>query len=146
VSSRYGLICLNHDPAIVIGGPESGILPDIETIAADPAAHGLPDHAHCELLIGRWSAALIEIGCPRQHWTTTDARVHYPFHSRGTEWIDVYWLHLLATVAARSATVMDDGLALAVKSAPGCWNARRALRLSSLLLTHTSREWSAKEG
>lgn len=92
MSSTYNLICLSHDPALILhtewhsggGGRE---------IAAeqlrDPAA-GCDEvrlHADCDLVIGRYSYPLVEVG-------------YLPDRRYGhVQWVDADWLRLLAHLA-----------------------------------------------
>ncbi|HZX38205.1 MAG TPA: hypothetical protein VFF37_07750 [Streptomyces sp.] len=92
MSSTYRILCLSHDPALVEHGeyrtPE----------AAETAIHnGIPEHQSCDLMIGRYSAPLIELGCPRSSDQPKALRpgVLRCYHG-GTVWTDTEWLVLLA--------------------------------------------------
>lgn len=101
MSSTYGVLCLSHDPAITAaydyGSHEN---------AAQAIAEGIEDHEHCDLLIGRYSAALVEAGCPRSKDQPANLRCCHG----GTVWADADVLRLLAAAyqsqdeAVRSAT------------------------------------------
>jgi hypothetical protein len=93
VSSTYYILCLSHDPAITVNDP--GYNRPEEAEAAITA--GINDHADCDLVIGRYSYPLVELGCP--------AALGRPKHLRpsvvtcyhgGTMWIDRDWLWILA--------------------------------------------------
>lgn len=92
MSSTYRILCLSHDPAITAGddynSPEA---------AAAAIAAGVDEHPHCDLLIGRYSYPLIEVGCPP---TTRPARPGQRgcYAHATTEWVDVAWLRILAAV------------------------------------------------
>lgn len=116
MSSTYRLLCLSHDPAIC-AGPEFGsnsAEDELNRAAETP-------HADCDLLIGRWSGALVEIGCPPRHASTMHNRI---------EWVDVRWLRLL-TGAIHSADTRL--LALAEPCMRTCWTTQRLHRLRELL-------------
>lgn len=126
MSSTYRVLCLNHDPAIVIdrdwnNGPEA------LDAACNPDRHEvLEAHVGCDLLVGCWSGSLCEIGCPPKDFSAARCG-----HRRET-WIDVEWLRLLA------AALDADGPALQ-KAVEGvtrpyrCWTRQRVQQLRSVL-------------
>jgi hypothetical protein len=90
VSSTYIVLCLAHDPALVVA---SGIH-TADAVLADLAA-GIAGHETCDLLIGRVSGALVELGCPPTHMQHPDNK---PCHDHAdTHWTHVDVLRLLAT-------------------------------------------------
>lgn len=123
VSSTYRIICLSHDPALVVEEPEWQGMPD----ALAGLAAGLPGHPSCELLVGRFSYPLVEVCCPRQH---SNGPLHRGFHPHSDEWVDASWLRLVllagADVAGRS------------RLRP-CWTYERAHRLRAELLDEAER-------
>ena len=91
MSSVYRVLCLSHDPATIAGEY------DRPEAAADAITEGVDDHPRCDLLIGRYSYPLIEVGCPP---FTGDVRAgqHRCYPHSVTEWADVAWLRILAAV------------------------------------------------
>jgi hypothetical protein len=89
VSSNYRILCLSHDPAIVAGDFTSAEAAEAEI------AVGLNEHPQCDLLIGRYSYPLVEVGCPPTTGIKRSGQ-HYCFPHAMTKWVDVAWLRLLA--------------------------------------------------
>lgn len=128
MSSDYHVLCLSHDPAIIVttDGLEFHSPHDALAAAAEPARHErLADHVGCDLLVGRYSAPLIEAacpggkGCPRSH--------------RSGDWIAAGWLRLLHAAYTRGDDV--TGLRL-----PLCWTRDRVLRLGPELGIEPARQ------
>lgn len=113
MSSDYHLLCLDHEPALVIPGHEYDNPFAAIQVAADPMAWDTGGHGSCDLLVGRYSASLAEIACPR-------CETHGP---RADTWIEVGWLRLLHAAYSRG----DD---LSGYRLPRCWTRVRVLRLS----------------
>ncbi|MEV0831462.1 MULTISPECIES: hypothetical protein [Streptosporangiaceae] len=92
MSSIYRVLCLSHDPAITTEAeyarPESAVA---------AIASGIDGHPDCDLLIGRYSYPLIEVGCPPTTGPERAAR-HRCYPHSVTEWADVAWLRILAAV------------------------------------------------
>jgi hypothetical protein len=120
MSSTYRILCLSHDPAIVIdeglefhsdvGGRER---------AVDAVLNGVKGHEGCDLLIGRYSYPLVEVGCAKGAGC----------HHSGTRWINSEWLRLLHAVGEAHA---DERLKKAYAKAQrlhGCWTDQRLDRL-----------------
>lgn len=112
MSSIYRIICLSHDPAIVTDLEwDSGVN---GLAAAEHAAKAAPGHERCDVLIGRYSYPLVEVGCPcSKH--------------RDVLWVDSGWLRLLAlSQDAPKGTPLRE----AAENAPmvWCWSPAR-LRL-----------------
>ena len=126
MSSDYEGICLDHDPPIVTWG-------DYRTAEqAITEARRPGSHPHCDLLVGRWSGALIEIGCPGQTWQ--DKRPHPGWH-RDTKWVDVQWLRLTIAAldlpdAVRAGHRISDALTEAMRH---CWQEHRVRRLRTVV-------------
>jgi hypothetical protein len=125
VSSTYSVLCLSHDPAIVVhdaGYQQPG---QAETAIRE----GIADHIDCDLMIGRYSYPLIEIGCPRtfDRPETLRGTVLRCCHG-STQWVDKDWL-LLLTAAYQS----DDPLVrqAVADGHHGClpWERLRRLRV-----------------
>lgn len=105
MSSVYRILCLSHDPAIAFGGVEER---GVEWNAPEPALEAIryrnngaaEAHPHCDLIVGRYSAPLIEVCCPA-------GRSNDPHHGsshRGDLWIDASWLRLLALAKPEHVT------------------------------------------
>ncbi|MFD3740460.1 hypothetical protein [Streptomyces sp. NPDC058629] len=117
MSSTYRVLCLSHDPAMVIDRdwhrPEG---------AEEAVAAGIDGHPHCDLIIGAFSYPLVRIGCP----TTRHQPAKLPCCHGGTSWVDRDWLRVLA--AGYQTT--DPLVEAAVKKAHTmCWPWERLLRL-----------------
>lgn len=121
MSSTYRVLCLSHQPALCLDEPTYSRPEAAETALRN----GIEGHAHCDLVIGRYSAALVEIGCPSsrdQGIRQTGCR-----HS-STEWTDWEWLWLLA--AAYQST--DEDVRDAVRRGRHhCYPWKRLARLSA---------------
>lgn len=116
MSSTYYAYCLSHDPALTIG-PELTLA---EAKALDDR-DGLPGHEQCDIAIGRWSGALVEVAClGRQLPGPTGCKGH---HAR-IDWADRDWLRLLAAGAPH----IDADL-IAPLTTRGCWPLDRLTRL-----------------
>lgn len=92
MSSTYRILCLSHDPAIIA-------VDDFQRPEAAEAAitAGVTDHTSCDLVIGRYSYPLIELGCPAAQGRPKRLRpgVVTCYHG-STEWIDRDWMWILA--------------------------------------------------
>jgi hypothetical protein len=120
VSSNYHLICLGHDPALVIGS-EFGHDEITRLTSRDHEA--LDTHQHCDIMAGRWSGALVEVGC--YGITLGDRRGCKGYH-RGVTWTDKDWLHLLHAATTPPNRVDDDTLRSFTSQ---CWPLDRLRRL-----------------
>ncbi|MEV0382348.1 hypothetical protein [Nonomuraea sp. NPDC050643] len=92
MSSIYRILCLSHDPAITADAEYSRPEPAIAAIGS-----GIDGHADCDLLIGRYSYPLIEVGCPPNTGAQRTGQ-HRCYPHSVTEWVDVAWLRILAAV------------------------------------------------
>lgn len=120
MSSDFDILCLSHDPAIVIGSdwPYTRSPNDALYAAANPGEYEhLREHTNCDLLVGRYSAPLIEVACP-------GTRPHCPGHHRYDygNWTDRSWLKLLHAAYTRG----DDLTRIDIRP---CWTKQRVLRL-----------------
>lgn len=120
MSSTYRIFCLSHDPAITLDREWSNPEGAEQAIAA-----GLDEHGACDLLIGRHSYPLIEVGCP----PVKGAR-RCSYHVHDTVWVDAAWLRLV--LAATQATPTEQ-IEQALKDIPRCWSPQRLHRLRHLL-------------
>jgi len=92
VSSTYRVLCLSHDPAIVAAD-------DFQRPETAEAAitEGIAEHAGCDLVIGRYSYPLVELGCPSTRGRSTPPRPNGITCCHGrTVWVDRDWLWILA--------------------------------------------------
>lgn len=129
MSSTYRILCLSHDPAIEAGEHTS---PE----AAEAAIReGLSEHQHCDLLIGRYSYPLVEVGCPSRLGMPTSGERGCNGYHRNTEWIDSGWLLVLAH--ARHARALPEGIDR--HNDVSCWTEQRILRLREELGLELSR-------
>ncbi len=82
----YALLCLSHDPAIVIENPEfhsgNNGRQTVEGLLAFDAAP-IAGHESCDVMAGAYSYPLVEVYLP--------ARTRHGWSG----WIDAYWLQLL---------------------------------------------------
>jgi hypothetical protein len=129
VSSLYRILCLSHDPAIVIPDLEWANSTGMECALAHVESRDFDDtlylHRTCDLMGGRYSYPLIEVYCPpfRESKPSPCNR-----HSDG-QWIDAHWLRLLSAVH----TSFDVGSLSPITTAVGridkCWSKDRLRRL-----------------
>lgn len=99
MSSVYRLLCLAHDPAIVISGsafcewsdPAPAIQAALRLTTNDTVSQQHPD---CPLMVGRYSGSLVELCCPAGHGDTAARHFAGGMHV-ASEWVDVLWLRLL---------------------------------------------------
>lgn len=130
MSSAYHILCLSHDPAICLDGDQDYTPNALSALAAaagiasqDPHAgrpafvEQLARHAHCDLLVGRYSSPLVDVACP-------GVRPHCPTGHRhdSDTWTRAGWLRLLHAAHQRGDDVARLGL-------PSCWTKQRVLRL-----------------
>lgn len=122
MSSDYRVLCMSHDPAIVIDHEWPEAAAAIAAVRDRIPGEPLADHMHCDLLVGRYSAALVEVCCPGGEHAEGRIRMHV-----NARWIDVDWLGLLhRAYASDDASVRD-----AAGSLSDCWTAARVARLRS---------------
>jgi len=91
VSSIYRVLCLSHDPAIAADTEYSS-----RADAEAAVRNGVPDHSTCDLMIGRYSYPLVELGCPGNVPGDHQPGARTCFHHRDARWIGVEWVRLLA--------------------------------------------------
>lgn len=115
MSSSYRVLCLSHDPATEAG--EYRTPQDAETAIAE----GIPGHPRCDLVIGRYSTPLVELGCPPSRLQTAPACCH-----NSTVWIESRWLRLLALANDSTDPAIQDA---ALKARQGCLMPQRLTRL-----------------
>lgn len=129
MSSTYRLICLAHYPALVLPveyqdlhAAEAAGVRDTRS-ASEQTREVLAEHPGCDLVIGRWSGALIEFMCPGASHPAT-------VHHGPSDWLDVKWVRLL------SACLMSEDEPIRAQAqaiGQGCWPASRVTRLMALL-------------
>lgn len=128
MSSTYRPVCLNHDPALVTSGEWSGLDQALTAVAA-----GVEDHADCDLVIGRWSGALISITCPPQ--ATPRPVGPHSWHPHLPETIGIEWLWLLHAAGAHADLA---GPLEWVRRVNSCWIPDRLARLAGLIERETT--------
>mgnify|MGYP001600286168 CR=1 FL=1 len=123
MSSTYSVLCLSHDPAIIVHDPGYNRPEQAEAAIAT----GITGHPHCDLMIGRYSYPLVELGCPdSRHQPPLVPTGRGCYHS-GTQWTDTEWLLLLAAAYQSSD---PDVRKAATDGRHGClpWERLRRLR------------------
>jgi hypothetical protein len=116
MSSTYRILCLSHDPATAHGEYNT----PVEAEAA--IATGLDTHPDCDLMIGRYSYPLVELGCPASRYQPAAL----PCHHGTTLWTDTDWLLILAAAYQSS----DPDMQQAIRAGHHClsWERLRRLR------------------
>lgn len=126
MNTSYRILCLSHDPAIILE-PEWGDAYEALSAVASPDEHvKLAHHAGCDLLVGAWSPRLEALACPPRAYSG-----HPPTHAF-PEWLPVDLARVLG--AAHQIPLPDAGLSAALKHLPACWSPTRIHRLRELLL------------
>ena len=125
MSSTYSILCLSHDPAIIVHDPGYNRPEQAEAAIHD----GINGHETCDLMIGRFSYPLVEVGCPRSADQPESLRpgVLRCYHG-GTKWAEKEWLILLAAAYQSD----DQAVRKAVKAGShSClpWERLRRLRV-----------------
>jgi hypothetical protein len=122
VSSNYSVLCLSHDPAIIVHDPGFNRPEQAEAAIAD----GVTGHENCDLMIGRYSYPLVELGCPpaRDGLGPSFRRC---YHGE-TVWVCREWLWILA--AAYQSSDPDVRATTQANRSPRClpWERLRRLR------------------
>lgn len=131
MSSRYSLICVSHDPAILVGpDPEWQSLDEaLGQLARIHENEMLTSHEQCDLLIGRYSYPLVELICPPGRTENRCRRSGHPVPVA----MDAHWLRLLAATMCIGDSFPKVKAAVAALD-NGCWTTQRMLRLAPLLL------------
>lgn len=88
MSSTYRILCLSHDPALVVETPDWNRPEPAEAAIRD----GIDGHRTCDLMIGRYSYPLVGVCCPASRDQPAKLRCCHG----GPQWIDRDWLRLLA--------------------------------------------------
>jgi hypothetical protein len=120
MSSDYHVLCMNHDPALMIDHEWAHSADAAAAIKARRSDGPLGEHRSCDLLIGRYSAALVEVCCPGGEHPLGRIRMHI-----NERWVDVAWLRLLYHAYASSDLVVAE----AVTPLGDCWSRNRLVRL-----------------
>ena len=87
MSSIYRAICLSHTPAIALDKEWHSGHDGRSAIYGAIKSQFIEGHTECDLLMGRYSYPLVEIGCPG----APHCRNHH-----GPIWIHPDWLRLLS--------------------------------------------------
>ncbi|MER5815462.1 hypothetical protein [Streptomyces californicus] len=117
MSSTYRVLCLSHDPAIVIDRDFN--TPDD---AVDGVASLVADHPRCDLMIGRYSYPLVEVACLSYAYRGGGPGCS---HKQG-KWVDAEWLRLLALAYDSTDLRVREA---ARKGRFSCWTPERLHRL-----------------
>lgn len=133
MSSVYRLLCMNHDPALMIGSSDWVTAEEAIAAALEPAMYDwlVEDHGKCDLLVGRYSASLVEVCCP-------GGALNRGHRHGDPKWIDRDWLALLH---AASAAPADPAIRAAIEDlahSQSCWTWQRADRLAAALGIETA--------
>lgn len=124
MSSYYHLLCMAHDPAIVIDVSANHPEQALAAIADRTTRDALREHPHCPLMIGRYSAAMIELCCPgSQH-----------DHPRSDKWEDTALLRVVAVAAMQEPSKAMIQALEALGRLASCWAPERLRRLRYELL------------
>jgi hypothetical protein len=116
VSSTYLVLCLSHDPVITASEHQRS------EHAEQAIRDGIDGHHGCDLMIGRYSYPLVELGCPGN----AQAQQRSCYLHAGTRWVDAEWLRLLA--AAQQHPTGQPGQ-VAGSGNFRCWTPERLRRL-----------------
>lgn len=126
MSSLYRVLCVSHDPAILIDRAEWATASELEAALADVAGcELLQGHERCDLLGGRYSYPLIEVYCPPAR-DDVPRQPRQPWHPHSGHWVDAAFLRL--ALAAQVEWPAQD-LAKEPYFVPGCWSSDRVRRL-----------------
>lgn len=127
MSSTYRILCMSHDPAIVVSGEEWNTAAEAVERAGNPGQFAdMAEHQSCDLLVGRYSYPLVEVACPPRENSATGCMHLHP------QWIEVNWVRLLAA----SLDAEAEPLRAAVEELTRryrCWSRQRIQRLRSEL-------------
>jgi hypothetical protein len=131
MSSDYFVLCLSHDPAIRID-IASRQRDEAIAAASDPAGHeDLDNHQHCDLVVGRYSWPLVEVGCPPSP-KQAERRHQGCYHPHNPTWLDAKWLRLLLAVTVDEHRDPETSKAIE-RFHFGCWPPDRLARLRNEL-------------
>ncbi|CAM5625581.1 hypothetical protein STENM36S_03965 [Streptomyces tendae] len=119
MSSSYHVLCLSHDPTIIAGEYGHRPEPALEAIAA-----GIDGHARCDLVVGRYSYPLVEVGCP----ASRDQPAKLGCCHGGPVWLDRDWLRLL-TAGYQTTDPLVEAAVKKVSSLCWPWERLRRLRM-----------------
>lgn len=127
MSSTYRILCMSHDPAIVVGESEWNTPAEAVERAGNPGQFpDMAEHQNCDLLVGRYSYPLVEVGCPPRENSATGCMHLHP------QWLGVEWVRLLAASlnaeAAPLCTAVEE-----LTQRYRCWSRQRIERLRSEL-------------
>lgn len=140
MSSTYQLICMNHDPGIVVWDDHHQTFQPLEEKlkSDDPW-----EHSGCDVVIGRFSYPLIEVGCP---WSL--GKYAYRCEHAATMWTEASWLKLLFLHAVSPESSLSSLAPTVFKSIPRCWTPGRVMKLRTFFgdeYVNAYREWNEGE-
>jgi hypothetical protein len=125
VSSTYRVICFGHTTPLILDDTESSDVGTALAKAETPRAKR--HHPDCDLLIGRWSGALIALGCPPMP-APFARQLAMPCRSShsSVEWIDDEWLRLAVAVDSISPSIdtaaTNEARAILDNEVRRCWS------------------------
>jgi len=135
MSDDFQVFCCSHDPAVPVGDDvgRDEIEPLIRSLRKQSA------HETCDLLVGRYSGALVEIGCPCNIGLPAGSPGHKfggggPGYHRDMEWVDQRWLALAATLLDDTGAIIPGvSESASLKATRSCWTPQRIHRLRFIL-------------
>jgi hypothetical protein len=124
VSSDYRLVCLSHNPGLGIG---------TEYVSPDEAVSALgtmlPDHGDCDVVLGRWSGALVELGCLGGRRPGHGSLYHVVVLWTRAEWL------ALALAVVQNGSHPESVVRVLERATRDCWTVDRLTRMRNLLAT-----------
>lgn len=127
MSSVYRILCMSHDPAIIVSDAEWNGPAEAMERAGNPSQFaGMAEHQNCDLLVGRYSYPLVEVGCPPRENSAAGCMHLHP------QWIGVEWLRLLAASLDAEAAPLREAVEELTRRCR-CWSRQRVERLRSEL-------------
>jgi hypothetical protein len=127
MSSTYRILCLSHDPALVLVGEWPSLDEALSAVASRTlnASSSNIGHRDCDLVVGAYSYPLVRLWCPpcqsdQPRWG------HTSYHPNKPIAVNAFWLRLLWHVDQQQASAT---LAKTLAGRPGCWNPGRLTRL-----------------
>jgi hypothetical protein len=120
MSSQYRLICMSHDPALIILDGEHR-----EQFTPDREDDRMADHPECDVMIGQFSYPLVAVGC---FGLTIQGSTECKSTHNQINWMDVDWLRLLY-LASKGTVPVSIYQPLLLR----CWTMDRLYRLAPLM-------------
>jgi len=133
MSDDFHAFCCSHDPAFNLTDFDVGrdeVEPMIRRMRQDSP------HSDCNLLIGRYSGSLIDIGCPGSLGTDRGFGEAFGCASGHKEikWIDARWLKLALALLGPTGSIQSGPGAEELDAVTRwCWTPERIHRLRRIL-------------